>query len=72
MGEMKSRFYIWLAARMPKILVYYCANQLGASVTTHEYANKCVGEISYLDMIGTYLNRYNSGKQKPVRRRVLP
>jgi len=60
MGEMKSRFYIWLAARMPKILVYYCANQLGASVTTHELADKEVGDIGFMDMLGAYLKRYNN------------
>lgn len=60
MKQWKLKFYIWLAARMPKVLVYFCANQLGASVTTHEYSNREVGSIGFMDMLGIYSKRYNN------------
>jgi len=43
---MKDIIYEWLAYRLPKKLVYFCVIRLWADVSTKEYANKIVGEIT--------------------------
>lgn len=43
---MKDLFYNWLAYRLPKKVVYLCVIRVWADVSTKEYANKVVGEIT--------------------------
>ena len=54
MSSFVEKFWMWLAFRMPKKLVYFCTIRLGAFVTQHEHSNTAVPELSLMDAIGSY------------------
>jgi hypothetical protein len=53
---MKLKFMLWLCSKLPKTLVYYCANNLVAYATTGNYSNTVVPELSAMDALKRYGN----------------
>lgn len=41
----------WLAGRMPRKLVYYCAIRLGVAATTGKYSSQVVPELHFTDAL---------------------
>lgn len=58
---MKGNLWLWLAQRLPKRLVYWCAIQLGAYATTGEYGMTIVPELTFMDALGRYEKGHNLG-----------
>jgi hypothetical protein len=50
-GKMLEKFMFWLAWKMPKSLVYFCAIRVGAHATTGKYGNTIVPELTMMDAI---------------------
>ena len=48
---MKDKFFLWLAWKVPKKLVYFCAVRLIASATTGKYSNTVVPELTATDAV---------------------
>lgn len=44
----RERFWMWLAWRMPKSLVYMCMIRGGAHATTGEYSHQVVPELEFM------------------------
>ena len=55
----KIDFFIRLAHKMPKIIIYCCANELLASVTTNELENKALMDVTAIEALSEYGGRYN-------------
>ena len=53
-NRMISDFMIWICQKLPKTLVYFCANQLVAFGTTGKYSNTLVPELSAMDALKRY------------------
>ncbi len=54
-----NRFYSWLAYKLPKKLVYWCAIRFGAFGTTgNKYGNTDVTSVRFI----TLLNRWDNEK----------
>ena len=49
--QMLEKFMFWLAWKMPKSLVYFCAIRVGAHATTNKYADTVVPELTLVDAI---------------------
>jgi len=47
----RTRLGLWVADRMPRWLVYFCAIRLGAEVTTGKYSNTVVPDITLTDAL---------------------
>ncbi|MHA2066378.1 MAG: hypothetical protein ACXABY_18560 [Candidatus Thorarchaeota archaeon] len=48
---MTDRLCNWLARKLPKNLVYWCAIRVGAYATTGEYRNEIVPEVTMMDAL---------------------
>lgn len=46
-----DRFWIWLAWRLPRRLVYFAAIRFGAHATTGEHGNTVVPDLTYMDAL---------------------
>ena len=46
-----DRLWKWLAWKLPKGLVMWCAIRLGANATTGAYSDQVVGELRFMDAI---------------------
>lgn len=55
---MRSNFMIYFAAKMPKTIVYFCANQLLAKVSTSVFSSQNVNDISAIDALRAYGEKY--------------
>jgi hypothetical protein len=49
--KVPERVLIWLAWKLPKSLVYWCAIRLIAHATTNEYGNTVVPEVTAMDAL---------------------
>ena len=47
----KSKFYLWIARRLPRKLVYWAAIRLGVSATSGKYSNEEVPALTFIDAI---------------------
>lgn len=47
----RSHLPFWIAARMPRWLVYHCAIRLGVHATTGEYSSQVVPELTFMDAL---------------------
>lgn len=54
-----SKFYEWLAWKLPKGLVYWCALRVGAHATTGEYSNQTVPELTLIDATQRWYDHYS-------------
>ncbi len=65
-GEtMKTRFLMWMCRRvMPKSLIYFAANQLGAEVTTGKYGTTVVPELKFMDALKRFSDDHHVHVQK--------
>lgn len=43
-----EKFYKWLAHRLPRRLVFFCAVRVGAETTTGKFGNTIVPEITLI------------------------
>lgn len=48
---MTDKFFQWLAWRMPRKLVYFCAIRLGAAATTGQYGDTEVPALLFTDAL---------------------
>ena len=46
-----ERFWLWMAHRMPRNLVYWCAIRLGAHATQGEYSTQIVPDLRFMDAL---------------------
>lgn len=51
LSKIRERFTIWLAWRLPKYLVYWCAIRLLSHATTGEYSHQVVPELKAMDAL---------------------
>lgn len=51
MQDKMERFYRWVAWKMPKGFVYWCAIRLFAHATTNEYSNQNVPSLTVVDAL---------------------
>jgi hypothetical protein len=47
----KEHTMLWVANRMPRWLVRWCAVRLGAHATTGRYSSTVVPELSFMDAL---------------------
>jgi hypothetical protein len=45
----QDRFWLWMAHRMPRVLVRWCVVRCVAHATTGKYGNQIVSELSAMD-----------------------
>ena len=60
----ESNFWVWFCTKLPKRLIYFCANQLVAYVTTHQLSNVVVGDVKAMDALGIYYNHFLTEERK--------
>lgn len=48
---MVEKFYIWLAGKLPRRLVYHCAIRLGAAASTGKYETQIVPTLLFMDAL---------------------
>jgi len=53
-----DRFWMWLAWRLPKRLVYQCANRVGAHTSTGKLAHKPYPNITFFEVMETWIEEY--------------
>ena len=46
-----DKFYFWLAWKLPRGLVMWCAVRLGANATTGKYEKQIVPELTFMDAL---------------------
>jgi hypothetical protein len=46
-----ERFWLWLAHRLPRKLVMWCAVRVGAHATTGKHGSTIVPELSFMDAL---------------------
>jgi len=46
---MAEKIWIWIAWRLPRQLVMWCAIRVGANATQDEYSNQEVPELLFMD-----------------------
>ena len=51
---MKDKLYRWLAWKMPKRLVYWCAVRVGAAATTGQWSSQVVPELTLIEALERY------------------
>ena len=51
---MKDKFYLWLAYRLPRRLVYWCARRLITYATTGKYGYQVVPELLAMDALNRW------------------
>jgi len=49
-----DKFWFWIAYKLPRKLVYFAVIRLGAEVTTGEWSNTVVPELSLMDAISRW------------------
>ena len=49
--QMIDKFCMWLAWKLPKRLVYFCAIRVDAHATTNEYSNQIVPDLTAMDAL---------------------
>ena len=52
-----NAFWLWLAYRLPKRLVYYCGIRIGVNGTCGKYSNQVVGELTMIEGIKRWDNK---------------
>jgi hypothetical protein len=57
MDRIKERMYIWIAYRLPRDLVKWCAIRVMAYACDGEWRDQIVPELTAMDALG----RWNSG-----------
>lgn len=53
-GVTHERFWIWLAWKLPKPLVKWCAVRLGAHATTGDYSEQIVPDLTLIEALGRW------------------
>ena len=48
---MSEKIWMWIAWRLPKELVYWCAMRVGAHATQGQYGNQEVPALLFMDAI---------------------
>jgi len=48
---MKNRFYMWVAYKLPKNIVYWAAMRVLANATSGKYSNEGVPGVTAIDAI---------------------
>lgn len=48
---MREKFWMWLAWRLPRVLVKWAAVRLGAHATTGDYSDTVVPELTFMDAL---------------------
>ena len=48
---MKEKVMMWIAWKMPKWLVYFCAIRLGANATTGKHGSQIVPDLNFMDAL---------------------
>lgn len=51
MKDLKDKIIMWIAYRLPKRLVYWCAIRVSAHATTGKYSSQIVSELRAMDAI---------------------
>ena len=46
---MSERIWMWIAWRLPRTLVMWCAVRIGANATQGEYSSQVVPDLSFMD-----------------------
>lgn len=57
-NDMKSKLMIWICRRLPKNIIYFCANQLLADISTSVMSDKEVPKIAFVDAMQAYIDKY--------------
>ena len=52
--RMMTKFWRWLAWKLPRPLVYFAAIRLGAAATTGKHGHTVVPEMRFMDAIGRW------------------
>lgn len=47
-NKIKEKLMMWIAYKMPKWLVYYCAIRLGSHATTGKYGHTIVPDMPFM------------------------
>ena len=50
-AKRKEKMALWIAHRMPRWLVKWCAVRLGAHATCGKYGNTIVSELTFMDAL---------------------
>jgi len=48
---MLEKICIWIAWRLPKQIVYWCAIRVGANATQGKYSNQVVPDLAMMDAL---------------------
>jgi hypothetical protein len=48
---MSERFVMWLAWRLPRRVVYWCAVRLGGAATAGRYSSQVVPDLKFMDAL---------------------
>jgi hypothetical protein len=48
---MGTKFWLWLAHRMPRRLAYFCAVRVGAHATTDKFGKTVVPEMRFMEAL---------------------
>ena len=54
---MTERICMWIAWRLPRQIVYWCAIRLGAQATTGPYQDQVVPDLRFLEAIRRWHGR---------------
>lgn len=64
---MKNRLAQWLAARLPKRVVYYATIRAGAFATTGPYGDTLVPDVTFMEVLSRYHREVEGVKVGTVR-----
>lgn len=56
--EWKEKVWMWIAWRLPEILVMWCAYRVGAFATQGKYGTTVVPELSMMDMFDRWIKEH--------------
>jgi len=57
-GKKIIRFYYWIIKRMPKMLQYLATIDLLAKVTSDEYSDTIIPELTVMDAVNRFIKKY--------------
>ena len=60
-GRKMDKFVRWIAWKLPKRLVMWCAVRVGAYATTGEYSNQIVPDLTFMDAMKRWKSK-NGGR----------
>jgi len=63
MKNTEVNLWFKLVKHLPKKLIYFCAMQLGAIVTTGEYSSTIVPDLTFMEAVKRYSDKFDLEKR---------